>query len=88
MVLSPDDKQKAYLKKEFNKLYDIRSGFAHGGREVAHPMNNEVLDKRTEGEYRELTKASEFGFAVLLASIQSLVERGLMEFTFKETLVV
>jgi hypothetical protein len=87
LVLSPDEKQRAYLKKELLELYNIRSGFAHGGREVAHPMNNEAIDKRVSEEYRKLMDASEFGFAVLLSSIQSLVERELTQFSFKETLI-
>jgi len=87
LVLLPDDKQRAYLKKELRELYDIRSSFAHGGREVAHPMNNEAVDERVSGEYRKLMDASEVGFAVVLASIQSLIERGLWNFTFQEMLV-
>jgi hypothetical protein len=87
LVLSPDDKQRAYLKRELRDLYDIRSGFAHGGREVAHPMNNEAVDERVSDEYRKLMDASEFGFAVVLTSIQSLIERGLPDFTFQEALV-
>ncbi len=51
LVLSPDDKQRAFLNKEPTELYNIRSGFAHGGRQVAHPMNNEAIDKRVEREY-------------------------------------
>jgi hypothetical protein len=38
-------------------------------------------------EYEKLMQASEFGFAVVLTSIQSLIERGLPEFSFQETLV-
>ncbi len=87
LILSPNDKQRSYLKDELRKLYDIRSGFAHGGREIAHPMNNEQLDKRVEGKFRELMYASEFGFAVLLTSVQSVIERGCAELSFKETLV-
>jgi hypothetical protein len=87
LVLSPDDKQRSYLKRELRDLYDIRSGFAHGGREVAHPMNNEAIDKRVSDEYRKLMEASEFGFSLVLTSIQSLIERGLPDFSFHETLV-
>jgi len=87
LVLSPDDKQRAYLKKELRDLYDIRSGFAHGGREVAHPMNNEAVDQRVSEEYRKLMDASEFGFAVVLTSIQRLIGRGSSDFTFQEALV-
>jgi hypothetical protein len=87
LVLSPDDKQKAYLKKELRDLYDIRSGFAHGGREIAHPMNNEAVDERVSDEYRKLMDASEFGFTVVLTSIQHLIEKGISDFTFQEALV-
>jgi hypothetical protein len=87
LVLSPDDKQAAYLKKELQRLYNIRSGFAHGGREIAHPINDERLDRRVEGDFRELMEASEFGFALLLTSLQNMINIGCREFDFKETLV-
>ena len=87
LVLSPDDKQRAFLKKELRELYDIRSSFAHGGREVAHPMNNEAVDGRVSDEYRTLMNASEFGFAVVLTSIQRLIETGRPSFAFEESLV-
>jgi len=45
------------------------------------------VDERVSGEYRKLMDASEVGFAVVLASIQSLIERGLWNFTFQEMLV-
>jgi hypothetical protein len=87
LLLSPNDKQRSYLRDQLRKLYEIRSGFAHGGREIVHPMNNEALDRRAEGKYTELMGASEFGFATLLASIQVAIERGCSEFNFKESLL-
>src|SRR5690606_34992519 len=76
LVLQPDDKQRSHLKEQFKRLYDIRSGFAHGGREIAHPMNDESLDRRVEAKYRELLDTAEFGFAILLASVQSAAASG------------
>jgi len=87
LMLSPNDKQRSYLKDELRKLYEIRSGFIHGGLEITHPMSNERLDKRVDGKFRELMDASEFGFATLLTSVQSAIERGCKELNFKETLV-
>lgn len=86
LVLGPDEKQRSHLKKELQTLYEIRSGFAHGGREIVHPINNERLDRRVEGKFQELMDASEFGFTVLICSLQALIERGWTEFKFHETL--
>jgi Apea-like HEPN len=86
MVLLPNDKERSYLKDSLRKLYDIRSGFVHGGREIAHPMNNSVLDNRVEGKFTELMDASEFDFASLLTSVQSAIEGGYRELSFNETM--
>lgn len=86
LVLSPNDRQSAYLKRELRALYEIRSGLVHGGRGVAHPMNDEWLDKRVQDETEELMEASEFGCAVLVCSLQQLIERGGGEFNFEERL--
>jgi hypothetical protein len=40
--LAPTDHQKAILKRNLRALYDIRSSFVHGGREVIHPLHNEA----------------------------------------------
>lgn len=83
--LAPTDHQKALLRKSLRALYDIRSSFVHGGREVIHPLHNEAADPRIEDQYRELMTTTEFGFAVLLAAVQEAARRGWAEIAFSET---
>lgn len=86
LLLAPTDKQKAVLKKKLRALYDVRSSFVHGGREVIHPLHNEAIDPRIEKPYLELIRTTEFGFSVLLASIQETVLRGWSEVLFSEAM--
>jgi hypothetical protein len=85
VLLSPSDSEKKHLKKNLRTLYDLRSSFVHGGRDVIHPLHNEYADPRVEASYSELTTSVEFGFSVLLASVQEVIARGWTEITFTET---
>lgn len=85
LILSPTPHQRKYLKKNLHSLYELRSSFVHGGREVAHPMHNEALDNRVEAGYTEMARSIEFGFAVLLTCLQELIGRQWHEAHFKET---
>lgn len=85
LLLSPTDHQKASLRKNLRALYELRSSFVHGGRDVIHPLHNEAVDSRVNDQYRELMTTTEFGFAVLLASVQEAVFRGWTELTFAES---
>jgi Apea-like HEPN len=75
LLLETNREQSELLRKRIRTLYDIRSAIVHGGFEVAHPMHNEVLDKRVEVSFDKLFGATNFGYAVLLASIQIMIER-------------
>jgi hypothetical protein len=75
LLLEADKQQSDLLRKKIRILYDIRSSIVHGGLEVTHPMNNEILDRRVESSFEKLLEATNFGYAVLLASIQKMIER-------------
>ena len=87
IFLSPDDKQLQNLRKKLRLLYDIRSAFIHGGLRVIHPLNNEILDKSIEEEYSRLSDAIDFGFCLILSSIQEIIKRGWIEPEFREIVV-
>jgi hypothetical protein len=86
LLLQPDDKQFATLKKRLRELYDLRSAFVHGGLEVGHPIHSEVIDKRLDEQYGRLLNANLFGFTLLLSSIQNTIGRNWVEPRFNETL--
>jgi hypothetical protein len=86
LLLEANQQQSELLRKRIRMLYDIRSAIVHGGFEVAHPMHNEVLDKRVEASFERLLDATIYGYAVLLASIQTMIERNWRFPCFEEVL--
>jgi len=88
LLLEPSDAQLKLLHKKMRALYDLRSAFVHGGLEVSHPMHNEVLDARVMILYERLDTTCAFGFAVLLSTLQKIIERGWSTFGFKESVIV
>jgi hypothetical protein len=85
-VSTSDDKQFAILKKRLRELYDLRSAFVHGGLEIGHPIHSEVIDNRLDVQYGPLLNANQFGFSLLLSSIQDTIGRHWVEPRFTETL--
>jgi hypothetical protein len=61
---------------KLRSLYDIRNAIVHGGFEVSHPMHNGALDKRVDENYARLSEAADYGYAILLASIQKIILNG------------
>ena len=86
LLLSPDQEQTKSMKKKLRELYDLRSSFVHGGLEVIHPMHNELFDKRVDELFGRLIDTTDFGFQIIIASIQSIISRKWIEPDFGETL--
>jgi len=72
-LLQLDERDKKYLKKNLREMYDLRSAFVHGGYKAHHPMMNEVIDERLNGECAKLLIAMQFGFDLVVASLQALI---------------
>lgn len=87
MLLSATEDQDKLLGKQLRNLYDLRSSFVHGGLEVIHPLHSELLDPRVEEKYWRIARACEFGFSVLLRSLQEVVNRNLSELRYREEIV-
>lgn len=87
LLLEPNEKQSKLLRKKLRELYDLRSAFVHGGLEVVHPMDNEILDKSVLESHSKIMNATEYGFQILLASVQKIIGRGWLEPAFEENLV-
>jgi hypothetical protein len=88
LLLELGEKEKRQLSKKLRELYDLRSAFVHGGYEVAHPLYREPIDRRLEEDYMRILQLSTYGFGVLGALLQSMVERKLAVVCFEETVVV
>jgi hypothetical protein len=86
-LLSASTDQEKVLKKNLRGLYDLRSAFVHGGLEVLHPTHNELLDRRVDEKYWRVAGACEFGFLVLLRSLQEIISRKWHTVRFREEIV-
>lgn len=87
LLLQLTDREAAELSKRLRKLYDVRSSFVHGGYEVAHPMHVEPVDERLNEDYQALLQLGIYGFSVLSALLQAMIEKGMSEARFGEQLV-
>jgi hypothetical protein len=88
LLLDGDAKQTSILKTKLRKLYDIRSAIVHGGFEVIHPMNHDVLDERASDEFGNLLSAMEIGYSVIKAAIQTIAENGWPDLRFDEVIAL
>lgn len=87
LLLRLDHKETANLGKRLRKLYELRSAFVHGGYEIAHPLHVEPIDERLNDDYGKLLELGIYGFSVLAALLQAMVERNIQELRFEERLV-
>lgn len=79
----PQDKRKD-VRKQCSKFYETRSAFVHGTLDIAHPLENEVLDPQVNNLRRRLADAIDFGVSVCLATLQMQILRGWKELAFDE----
>ena len=83
-LLELDTQGKGILKKRLREMYDYRSSFVHGGYRVHHPMKNEIMDQGLNEDFSKLLDVSQFGFNLVVLSLQALVENGWYGLKIKE----
>lgn len=83
-LLELDAQGKGILKKRLREMYDYRSSFVHGGYKVHHPMKNEIMDQSLNEDFSKLLEVSQFGFNLVVLSLQVLVENGWYGLKIKE----
>jgi hypothetical protein len=86
LLLEASKEQSDLLRKKMRKLYEIRSAIVHGGFDVIHTMHDETLDGRVQDSFNRLIEATEFGYAILLVSLQKIIENGWRFPRFGETI--
>ena len=84
LLLQPTARERKLLRENMRRLYDV--SVVHGGLEVVHPMHNESLDEAVDTKWREISRACEFGFRLLLCAVQRTIEHGWQAPTFKEVM--
>jgi hypothetical protein len=87
VVLNVTGNDLSQLKKRVRLLYDLRSKIVHGGFEVMHPINDDGVDRAVLKSFEELLDASDYGHALLIASIQRMIGSHWSELRFEEVLV-
>lgn len=79
----PSDKQKA-INKKINYFYDQPSAFVHGALQIAHPLENDILDSSIDDYQSQLIPAFRVAMSLTLATLQKLINEGWRIIIFKE----
>jgi len=87
LILGDTINDAPLMKREMRTLYDLRSSIVHGGFEAIHPMQDESLDARVEKVFGRLMDANDYGFVLLVAAIQKMVEANWPQLRFDEVVV-
>jgi hypothetical protein len=85
-LLCPSDREEKLLRKNLRKLYDLRSSIVHGGFQVVHPLRDDYLDSGVQDEFEQILGPCDFGFSVIIASLQELIRREWDEPSFHEVI--
>lgn len=87
-LLELDDDELKQIKNKMTKLYDMRSAIVHGGMKIIHPSMNDRLDNSVETQSERLYSELQFGFSVLMTSIQKIILNGWLSPEFHEKVSV
>lgn len=88
LLLEASPRQAKALNKKIRQLYDMRSALVHGGYPVAHPLRDEILDRRLDDGFMKIIHNTEDGFGLLIAIMQRMIILGINEVKFRESLVI
>lgn len=75
------------FKKDLDKMYSARSAFLHGGTLLPPNSYSWEPPKPTEVKLEKISDAEDIAAAVLLSSLQRLVEKGWTALEFSENLI-
>lgn len=73
LLLKLDDEATKEMKKNLRELYDHRSSIIHGGYKVHYPMDWSAVDEKIDANLSKNYRLLQFGFDLILASIQALI---------------
>jgi hypothetical protein len=84
ILLNANPREQKRLKYNLRDLYDMRSGLVHGGLQVIHPLHNEAIDPHVDKIYDKTISVVEFGFRIIIACLQVIIERQIHDLSFEE----
>ena len=83
-VLDVPQESTKRVRKQINTFYQLRSRFVHGELKIAHPLANEILDKNVDVHRHSVADSIYFGFAIVLSTIQLMINQGWHSIEFME----
>lgn len=86
LLLKLDDKERKRMSKKLRALYDHRSSLVHGGYKIHSPMTWSTVDPRINEVLDNNYRLLQFGFNLILASVQALIRNGWYGVTIVEEL--
>lgn len=87
LLLSLEKSDEKIMRKLLRKLYDVRSSIVHGGAEIVHPLMSDELDKKSSDASWKYVEASDFGSAIIIRSLQEMINKNLTELNFRESII-
>jgi hypothetical protein len=87
LLLGANEEQSNIVRRRMRDLYEIRSAIVHGGYEITHPMHDDGVDKRAQKSFMRILNALDYGYAFLVAAIQSTIINGWAFPKFDEVIV-
>lgn len=88
LLLELDDAATKRLRRGLRALYDVRSAFIHGGYSAPHPMGLDFVDPKLSDDYGELVDLGRFGFNVVGALLQRMIELNASTISFRDQLII
>jgi len=73
------------IKKELERMYNLRSRFVHGDLGIAHPLDNDALDYRVNKSFEDFGVRVDLAFALVLATFQRMASEEWIGLSFTET---
>ena len=65
-------------------MYDERNAFVHGGFEIAHPLENEVVDPDLNSYTARLIPHVDFGAQLVVSLAQLMITKNWSDIDFSE----
>lgn len=75
------------IKKKLRLLYDLRSGIVHGGLDIDNPSGYLFEDSDEENSSFSKVKLVDFGFSIMLATIQKMIILEYKDLEFEEIIL-
>jgi len=84
-LLDPPLDRDKQIRKQIREFYERRSSFVHGSMAIPHPLQNDILAPNVLDHLEEVMVSINFGFELVLATLQKYVTENWTRVCFRET---